>query len=576
MTTKKDEQVGKYMSILLEDARQRRMKAGHDARWTENAKLLKGEQEIGRGKMSGGWKSDYVTNILFAQKQTIVPILANRMARIQANPITNRSGDKEAKELTSLIARILMRNEYINRQIERVDNMMDTGKAYMKPVWDKNMFGNRGDIRIEVPDTRSIYLEPGKMRVRDMNYIFEVRQIDKLTLYRMYPDQHKKVDAIFRKGSKGTTYDVEYGENTGEVGYHAAAPGAEALTTTEAYVFDVAAQKDKDKESIDFSEAWFYDERTVEDTIKINTIGDDGARSTKKKKVNRKVYPTGRMITHSGETVFDDRPNPFQKFPYIETFNYYKVGEYYGLDEFSQLKSLQEQLNIRTNQIADGLNFTNFPLIFVDHTAGIDIDEIQNKPGGLIPCADVNGIKVMNIAAPTEGAFTSVMHILQMFETVSGVQEVTHGKVPGDVRSGFAIEQLQESAQSRLRLKTRNIETADRELARYLTYMIGAFYIKGVHYSSEVDLRGITPDMFEYEVKAGVNLPASRMNEQMMYQWMMTQQVVDELFIAENFDVPNVEELKGRMQPIWDAKREAMLAAAQPEPQPGQEGLQAV
>jgi hypothetical protein len=334
----------------------------------------------------------------------------------------------------------------------------------MKPVWDQSMFGNRGDIRIEVPDTRSIYLEPSKMRVRDMNYIFEVRQIDRLTLHRMYPGQDKKVKDLFRKGSKGTSYEAETGENTGEAGYNAAAPGAAALTTSEAYVFDVAGSTKGEKDTIDLAEAWFYDNRTVEDTIKINTVNEKG-RGTRKQKVNRKEFPTGRLVMFSGQTMFDDRPNPFQKFPYIETFNYYVPGEPYGMGEFTQLKSLQEQLNIRTNQVADGLNFTNFPLIFVDHTAGIDIDEIENKPGGVVTCTDVNGIKVVRIDAPTQGAFTSTQHILQMIETVSGVREVTQGAVPGDVRSGFAIEQLQESAQSRLRLKTRNIEAADRVIS---------------------------------------------------------------------------------------------------------------
>lgn len=567
--SKSKEDVAKYLVNLLERSRQDRKARKLDDNWKQNLDWLKGLQQIGRGSESGGWKSDYVTNIIFSQEMTIVPILASRMARITVHPIAeSEETTRQAKEITSLINRILMRNEYIYRQVERVTNMLNFGKGYIKPIWDQRMFGNRGDIRIEVPDTRSIFLEPGKMRLRDMNYVFEARSIDKLTLYNMYPSQKDKIERLFRKGAAPTTTPPDsYGENTGEVGLHTVAAGEAAATTSQAYAFDMSMKINKDKDCIELVEGWMHDESAVEE------VEGEKKKKQKKKEEDREgdnspqaQYPTGRLVTFSGSTSFDDRPNPFPQFPYIETFNYYIPGEPYGLDELSQVKSLQEQLNIRTNQLADGLNFTNFPLIFVDHTAGIDLDEIENRPGGIYPCADVNGIRVVNIDSPTQGAFNSIIHILQMFETVTGVREVTQGAVPGDVRSGFAIEQLQESAQSRLRLKTRNIEAADRELARYLTYMIGAFYIRGTHYSNDIDLEGVTPDMFEYDVKAGVNLPVSRMAEQQMYQWAYSQGIVDDKFIVENFDFPEAESLIQRMQPFWDQKKQLLLAAAQGPP----------
>jgi hypothetical protein len=98
--------------------------------------------------------------------------------------------------------------------------------------------------------------------------------------------------------------------------------------------------------------------------------------------------------------------------------------------------------------------------------------------------------------------------------------------------------------------------------------MIGAFYIPGVHYPNNIDLRGITPDMFEFDVKAGVNLPSSRMAEQMMYQWAFSSGIVDEEFIIENLQLPDQESLKQRMQPIWDMKREMMLQGPEQAQQP--------
>jgi hypothetical protein len=158
----------------------------------------------------------------------------------------------------------------------------------------------------------------------------------------------------------------------------------------------------------------------------------------------------------------------------------------------------------------------------------------------------------------------------QNIETIFGIREVTQGAVPGEIRSGAAIEFLQEAANSRLKLKTRYFEHAMKDLARYLTRLIAKFYIPGVHFDPAKDgnLREVLPDMFTYEVKAGVNLPSSRAAQELRMQWMFGQGIVDEQYVVDNTQLPGKEALTQRMKPLWEARKKMLLGGGAPEGAP--------
>lgn len=554
----------RLLNELKNQAVKFRRDSGEDARWKENLEWLKGEQMLDKAR----WKSNTVTNYLFSQVMTIIAIMANRLPQISIRGI-NPDMQPLGEALERVINRILRRNDFITLQAELLMNSFLSKKGYFKATWDSRMHQGLGDIRIENPDTRGIYLEPHKQTLGDCNYFFEVRNIDKLSLKQMYPKKGDLINQIFRKSAPGEDLGVEFGVNTGEVADNATAEGV-SPTSSEAFIWDMASRQDRDMPHVELVTAWFIDESVHEDLEEVNKLN----RKIKKQNIDRKEkrqikkiekgdrkFPRGRMIVFSGPVRLDDRPNPFPRYPVVEYQNIALPSDPWGMGEIEQAKPLQEMYNIRQNQIYDMLNFNLAPIRLYDGTSGIDPDEIENKPAQWISVMNVQGVRQLDAPRIPAEVFESLAILQRNIETIFGVREVSQGTVPGDVRSGFAIEQLQEAAQVRLRKKTRILEATIRDLARYLTHMIGMFYIPGVHYDEKVDLTGVHPDAFEYNIRAGVNLPGSQLAEAEFDKWLFSQGIVDQKYIIERSQIPNRDELISRMQPIWEQQAQAALPA---------------
>ena len=79
--------------------------------------------------------------------------------------------------------------------------------------------------------------------------------------------------------------------------------------------------------------------------------------------------------------------------------------------------------------------------------------------------------------------------------------------------------------------------------------------------------------MFDVEIRAGVNLPRSRVGQQEAMFRMFSEGIVDEQYIIEHSQLEDKEALVDRMRPLWEAKRQALENQIQQAMnQPGAEG----
>lgn len=568
------------LHTLLEDAKK---EVAEDREQDEkDFELYLGKQEIKRRSKK---KANTKTNILFSQIETMKPILTANVPSVELRGVVEgEAWDKIAEEMAYCVNRVLKQNDGRARYLEVVSNGLYHGMGWFKVVWNPELFSGFGAIEITVPDTRAIFLEPGKDDLRSINYIFEVTKVNQLTLLRKYPDRKDDIALLFKK--ERARGDVKPG--TGKEmdrALVATAPGAAASTSTERYYEAPIGGAEKLTDTVELIEAWFQDDEMVEQEVEIlSKTGekeiDPKTGKTKKEKKLVSRYPHGRVLLFSKNVIFEDRKNPFPGVPYVPYYNYRIVGKPYGMSELRQLAPIQQQYNTRANQITDYLNFNIGPIRFYDDRSGVDVDTITNAPNQWIHVHDVNGIRTDAPPGLSAAAFESLATEKMNMETVSGVREVTQGSVPGDIRSGAAIEALQEAADVRLRGKSGELESTTYQLARFIIELVVRYYKHGVHFRLDEDIqegpeaqlwidKKITPEFFDIEIRAGVNLPRSRVAQQQFLQWMYDRNIVDELYVVNQSKLENKERLIERMQPVWNKRREMLTQGPEgPEGQP--------
>jgi hypothetical protein len=572
-----DKNIATTLSAVYGDAKKHREKEIEE-KWEAALKAYKAEQDTGSVHPTTKTRVTRTkTNFIFSQIETMKPILGSNRPTISLKAVM--SYDEwwvwMAEEVTKNINRIFDRNDISVRQSELITNSLHFGKAYFKPIWNPEGFGGYGDVKIEVPDTRSIVLEPGKMSVKDSNYIFEKTACSRLTLLRKYPGMADQISSLFAQGSGGgraAQPGLTSVRGAESVETNISAPGAAAETTSTSVFKAMDDGLAAKKKAVDLIEAWFWDPEAVE--VLEDEMSDTGqpiltkTGNRRKRKRNVPKYPNGRLVQFAGHYTFRDQQNKFPGLPYIEYFNYSGPDWPYGLPEAFNLVPIQKQIDVRKNQVADILNTTLAPKVFFDTTAGLDPDVYTNEPGQLIPVRNVQGIKVVPPPSIGVAAAATIQELKMDMETVSGIREVSQGSIPGDIRSGNAIELLQESGETRMKGKSDGLEVADANLAKQTMQLVFKFYKDGVHWhvpnwikehknwKEYVEGGNMSPDFFEFEVRAGVNLPRSRVAQQALMLNLFDRGVIDEQYLVQHLNVPNKEQLIDRMKSQWESRRQ--------------------
>jgi hypothetical protein len=520
---------------------------------------LRGEQLI---KKRPSYKANTVTNYLFSIFQTELAVLSRRVPEIALKPIVRHAPewDAYAEFISNEINRVLKANDFVKIQKKFISNMLAFGRGWFKVIWDPKMRSGKGGIRILVPDTRTVYLEPGKSEPTECNYMFEAVEVDRFSLYRRYPNFKSSIDKLFEKPGETEDFSRRISGGADDHGHLMAEAGQSEDTTSVSYIWDTGLfAGDKKRTKVELVESWFFDEETVTEVVEVES-GEVDPKTKKPKKITFEVtkqkYPTGRIITFAGNQIFIDKPNPFPEFPYVFADNYDMPGSNEGMSELAQLKAIQELYNVRNNQITDFMNFNLNPKYLADSRAGIDPENWSNRPGELTICNNVDGLKRLDPPPLHAAVFENLFNIKRALEEISGLPEVTKGMVPGDIRSGAAIDSLQEMAYARLYPKSTAIESAIKDLASLIIRTMQRFYVKGVHYYEGVDLKwdGLSPDMFDYDVKAGINLPSSKIAQQQFVQWLYVNEIVDERYVVEHSQLEGKDALIARMEEKWKKK----------------------
>lgn len=141
----------------------------------------------------------------------------------EPNILPREAGDKqEAKMLSAIIPCILEQNQFEDTYSKAMWQKMKTGTGLYKIVWDKNLLGGLGDIRVEQVNLLNVFWEPGVTDIQNSRYFFHTELMDKDLLREVYPELKDKLkgntmvtarflyDDAVKTDNKATVIEVYY------------------------------------------------------------------------------------------------------------------------------------------------------------------------------------------------------------------------------------------------------------------------------------------------------------------------------------------------------------------------------
>lgn len=556
----------------------------YEDEWDRALRWFKGNQ---RSLVKEGWQANSVNNQLWRETWTVVPFVGGRVQDVQCKA-RNLQLNYLADELSTLISRVYRDNEAEIGNLEMVFAETVFGIGWWKFWWDPRGNGGQGCIRRTTVPTRAMYIQPHVQKYEDACVVYEARTYDKLTALRRFPNVDRKViDSIFRRDMGPHPLDdinPPPGEDMG-VGRRPRAPGDVNPTDTTSF-FAIANQMRRDRHTITVIEAHFLDSTAMEvkEETEKKAIRDAKLSIAEDRRRIEPRYPNGRIVCFTDKYVLEDRDEPFPGFPYVAGRNVFIENHPYAIGDVSVALEIQKGLNESNNMTFDATKRSYGRSVLAGARAEIELDLVTGDQDEVVPCNDPTDTKELTRGRVPPGAYAIPDRYRQYMQDVFGTDETLRGQVSDEIRSGFAVELLQQSAAVRMKMKTISLESVIRNGSKFITHMIAAQYRPGIEFEAGNALaladifqisgesnesrakrawRKISPDMFEYVIRAGINLRQSRAADIQFFQWMLSEGLIDEEYFVEHADLPGKTELILRKKPEWDAKKQALMAQAQ-------------
>lgn len=322
------------------------------------------------------------------------------------------------------------------------------------------------------------------------------------------------------------------------------------------------------------------------------------------KYVTKLKYPNGRKVIVINDMVVWDKAfeNDDKDFPYQRLVNYINARKFWGISELEPLESPQRVFNKLVSYVLDVLFLMGNPIWIVDSTSDVDTQNLTNQPGLVVEKSPGSEVRRESGVQLQPYVLSVIDRVKEWFDSISGSQDITRGIAPGGVTAAAAISDLQNAAQTRIRLKIRNLEAYLQDLgqayaSRVLQYYTAprVFRITGragaekyfkMHITKKEDEKGnayhvanvqnftdsglMSPEIKQYELKgkldlrvtSGSSLPFSKaQNEQRLFS-LFDRQIIDATEVLKGLDYPNYEAVLLRKQEA-DERQAQLQAQAQ-------------
>lgn len=432
----------------------------YDVDWVDNNKFRRGRQWKDKKPT---YRHSEVLNFTHAAIQTIVPILTDARPNIETIP--EEPSDLEFSNIMTQIHRSKWDREQWGMNVaEGIVDMSESGSAIAKVEWNPELLDGLGDAEFKVIDYLHFYPDP---RMTDINNnsghaCIEAVPTNVTEVKRRYPKKAKYVRGDI------TTLDTY---KSARLDIHDVRIRSAVDNTT--LIQGEHPRDDTNQDQVLLIECWMSSDEMIEKEIeKLDANGNVIKAFQQVKK-----YPRGRKIVIANGILLEDIPNPYRhgKFPYARLVDYIEPRQFWGQGEIEQLKGPQIMINKLISYTMDYLVLMANPIWMVPTNSGIETQNLINKPGLIVehnPEGRPHRESGVNMPPFISQTFD---RLVSLFDKISGVHDVSRGVAPSGY-SGEAIDALQEAAQTKLRLKGRNIDNWLTQIGQLLNSLYLQFY----------------------------------------------------------------------------------------------------
>ena len=507
--------------------------------WREAEKLYMGDHWGGMNMPN--FKNQMTLDLIASAIDTMVPILSSRPPRID---IINIGDD----EVSANAAKILQ------KQVDELWVIRDMQNLIPDWLLDYLVYGN-GIMKVnyreddlpdaDVVDPYAFFVNPSATKLENAEYVIYAAPTPLWQIREKYENgKYVKSQSELEKYEALKINDVEIGGNN--VTQVTDTTGAE----TNYYSSSARAMQDLEERALII-------ECYARDYSKEYVENDEGMQEEKNK------YPGNiRQTTVCNGVLLYDGPTryPFltkenhvaHPFPFIVLKNGGSAHSFWGKPEPKRLKPLNLGLDRLTSQIMDNVHLMANPMFIVDETTDV-VDQISNKPGSVIRKRGPGAVNMVQPASMPGYVFNFYEILVDMFETISGVNKATQGKADSSVTSGVQAQIYRQASTTKIDFKARAVDQAIQTLGTMWIAMIQNLGTDEHSVTLETDtgmleqkyVGTMMQEMdFNVRAKAGSMLPENKeWIENKIMQLMQMGLITDPIYILENIELPGKEKL---------------------------------
>jgi len=430
-----------------------------DKNWPKQQDYYDGKQWDDRRP---SYRASPVANVIRSTVQTILPIMTDAQPGFNVAPQEPR--DHKFADMMGKLTQFWWNRNGMNMVL--LDPLMDQmvkDIGYLKVIWDDEAANGAGDVHVAAISPESIYVpDSAKDFNTDCPWVIHEMWKPMGEVKRKFPDKAEEIKSSSKTKSQEDKDDTYKGDVTLVSPIDRKSPLSN--------VVDIEGDTGEN-DMIRIFECWM-DDYTIEEFEE--ETGEGVVKNSRYKYPNGKVVqllPDQKLLLDCTHNHRKDGKKPFVRF--IDTI---KPRSFYGEGVVGPMVDTQRNLNKTLAVIFDQLNLMSNPIWIIDTTCGVTSNDITNQVGLII--TKVPGSEVRRLDAPQLPSYIMDLYglMMQLLDQTSGVHDVTQGRKPAGVTAAAAINDLQEAAQTRIRLKERNLQVSLTSLGYLIISTMMQYY----------------------------------------------------------------------------------------------------